>query len=159
MSKNFSLLSCLFGMLLFCGVSASAKNAVMMTQSDNTEIVFLLSAQPKVSMQGTDVVVETAKETVTCPVADGVSFKFVDYDDASVKGLEADNVAFKVSQTAIEGFNLKPNSSVAILDLAGKTLKASSTDGAGYVNLNISDLIPGVYLFNSVDKNFKFYKK
>ena len=160
MLKKLGRLGCPFLMLLMgWGFSANAQNAVKMIQAGNQETIFMLSAQPQVSIDGSSLVIETNNEKVTCNVAGGVNFEFVDSDSTAVEEIAAESSLFKISPEVVEGYNLAPDSQVMIFDIAGKCLKSVYTDPKGFVSINVADLPSGVYVFNSKDKNFKFYKK
>lgn len=159
MFKRISKLSCLMLMLLAGAFPTFAHNAVKMIHPDNKETIFLLSSQPKVSIENSSLVVESDENKVTCELNGSVRFEFLDAKESAIDEVATESLVFKVDNQAVEGGNMTPNSPVAIYDLSGKTLKAAQTDEAGYIRIDIYDLPKGVYIFNSIDKNFKFYKK
>lgn len=145
--------------LLCCFIPGKAQDAVKMIQSDGQETIFMLSQKPTVSMNGSSILIETENESVSCQIEDGIRFEFVNYGSNSLESLVENTPVFKVSQETIEAEGLTPAIPVAIYDITGKLVKSSQTDSSGNVSLNISDLSSGVYIFNSVNKNFKFYKR
>ena len=151
--------------LVFCFLSLGvafglhAQNAVKMTESDGTETFFLLTATPKVAMNGNTLSVSTSESEITCEVGEGVTFEFCDYEPGAVETIETSAPAFKLTTDHLEAYNLKPSTSVVIYDITGKMLKSSTTDDTGNAVINIADLPAGIYVVNSNSNNFKFYKK
>ena len=160
MLKKFGRHSILLWMLLLCwAIPSKAQNAVKMIETDGTETIFLLIEQPKVWMADNSLIVETDSDKISCDIAGGIRFEFCNYESDSVEGIEQSTPAFKVTPQSVEAFNLDPLKTVAIYDISGKTVKTSQSDQNGYVYFSISELPAGVYIFNSPNKNFKFYKK
>lgn len=152
-------LGALAALLLACSWSAEAQNAVKMTQADGEEVIFLLSDTPSVSFDDDSIVVTCNDEKITCDLTGGISFEFINFENSSVESIESVTPVFKVNNSFIEAANLIPGSPVIISDLSGKIMYSSYIDANGYVYVTVEDYPAGVYIFNSKDKNFKFYKK
>lgn len=138
---------------------SNAQNAVKMTQADGENTVFLLNSHPSVSIDGSEIIVETDQDKVTYVIGEGVTFEFIDYNSNSVENVTDRIPVFKVSPQSIEASGLTPGKMVSLYDASGKLLISASTDPNGNVTLEISHLPSGIYIFNSSDKNFKYYKK
>lgn len=146
--------------LLIAGSSfISAHNAVKITEPDNKETFILLNTNPKVYMENSSLVLVTENDKVVFEKMHGMCFELVNHDINGIEGIWADYVTFKVSSVCIEGFNLIPSHQVFINDITGKTMTTTNTDESGYVNISITDFPTGIYILNSKDKSFKFYKK
>ena len=146
--------------LLMCGIlPASAQNAVKMTESGGKSTIFMLSQQPKVYISSGFITIETLTDKVECDTADGVTFEFLDYDNAGIEEIGAESPIFKIGNDYLEAWNIKPFSRMEIYDVAGKKLGGATSDANGYVSVSIANLPAGIYIINSTDKNFKFYKK
>lgn len=152
--------SCILGLLFLCsGLAASAQNSVKMIESNGKETIFQLAENPKVSISDKNLLIETSNDKVTCAIGEGVRFQFL-LADAGVGEVSADNTpVFKISQVAVEASGITASSPVTVYDMAGKIVKATQSDSNGCATVNISDLPAGVYIFKTIDKNFKFYKK
>lgn len=154
-------IKCLLAMALCtgCFVTTQAYNAVKLIEANNKETVFMLQSKPRVTSSEEGLVVSTDKEKLIYDYSDGIRFEFCDYDINAVESFMEDTSAFSITQDLIQGFNLKPGTMLNLVDLAGKNIKTVKVNPAGEVVVNISELPAGVYLLNSTDKNFKFYKK
>lgn len=139
-------------------LSAVAQNAVKMTSGDDVAY-FMLSDQPSVTIEDNSIVVQTENEKVSCDLAGGVKFEFANVENNSVDRIETDAPVFKINPGFIEGYNLSGASRFEVADLSGKVLKNGKADESGYLYVSISELPGGIYIFNSKDKKFKFYKK
>ena len=160
MIKGIGRQVCLFVMsCICCWIPASAQNAVKMIQNGNQETIFMLSSTPKVTIEGEYLAVETDLDKITCDLKGGVRFEFIESDNTALEEIEAQLPVFKVNKEFIVAYNLTPLSPVNVYDVAGKSLISVKTDESGYLNISTTDLPAGVYVFNSKDKNFKFYKK
>ena len=159
MFKRISRQPLVMALLALCCLPVSAQNAVKMIESNGEETVFLLSTHPKVSLSQSVLEIKTDTDEITCDIDEGVRFELIDFEDASVNDIEEDKPVFKVSKERVEAFNLKPGSDVKLYDLTGKIMESVKTDSTGHAALDISVLPDGIYIINSSNRNFKFYKK
>ena len=160
MVNKFGKKSCILLMLILCCcISGYAQSAVKMIPSEGKEVIFQLNDSPKVYILTGELVIETDTDRVDCPIGEGVKFEFIGSDETSVEEISIGVPVFKVNGNTIEASNLTPGSPVAVIDMSGKAVRKSNVSSTGHVAVNISDLPSGVYVFNSKDKNFKFYKK
>lgn len=140
-------------------VSANAFNAVKMTDRQQKESVFYLNEHPTARLDEAGLKVFTDNGTVSLENFDGVTFELVDYNPLSVEEIDRDIVTFQLTSQYLEGRNLTGNSAVSIVDISGKIIMTEVTTPEGSVTLDISGLPGGVYVFSSVDRQFKFQKK
>ena len=153
-------ISVLFTLLACCMLPMKAFNAVKMTHPDK-ESIFLLSSNPKVSMADKTVVItsDAGDKIELDQNGKTAKFEFIDTSSTSIEEVGIDAAIFNINQSSIEGRNLTVGSTVEIYDISGKKISTNRVDETGFVNISLSELPKGVYLFNSIDKNFKFYKK
>ena len=140
-------------------VSANAFNAVKMTDRQQKESVFYLNEHPTARIDEAGLKVFTDNGTISLENFDGVTFELVDYNPLSVDEIDRDIVTFQLTSQYLEGRNLTGNSAVSIVDISGKIIMTEVTTPEGRVTLDISGLPGGVYVFSSVDRQFKFQKK
>ena len=119
----------------------------------------MLKEHPKVLAGGNVIQILTDKDKITYDVDGSVIFEFIDHADAGVNGIREDAVTFDFSGGTLECHNLKANSPIYISDIAGRIMMHKQTDESGYLFIDTTSLTPGVYIFNSQEKTFKFYKK
>lgn len=151
--------SIILGVCCFCfGSMAVAHNAVKLTQDDSTETIFLLGDRPQVTIDGNMLTITTYSDMIDVPIGEGARFDFLDYETSSVNAI-GEQAVVRLLPNMLSALNITPNSPVALTDISGKKVLSIHTDNKGNVNIDLSSLAPGVYVFNSKDKNFKFYKK
>lgn len=157
--KHFLKRGLLTVIILAGGIAANAHNAVKFTQADTNETIIMLKEHPRVSMNDGFIRLVTDSDVVEYPLNESAIFEFIDFDDAGIGSISNDTVIFRIDQNNLEAFNLRSRSQVVVTDISGKPVIKAFTDDTGSVTIRISDLAPGIYVFNSIDKNFKFYKK
>lgn len=157
--KKLLLTHCFIAGSLLGAQNVSAHNAVKLTDGDLKETILLLSHGPIVSINGNVITVETDKERIECELEGNPRFEFLDYDDAGIDAPEYGSLTFHFDSNSLKGENLKPGTQVCIVDLSGRILTVKVADAMGSVNLDISTLPVGVYIFKTNDQIYKFYKK
>lgn len=138
-------------------INAYAQNAICLTDPQGEKLFFLLNEKPTISLGDNVLRITTVNESLGLEFNGTYVCEFCDYT-SGINEVES-FITFKINDDALEGLNLKANSPVIISDLSGKVIKSQSSDGAGNVVISLSDIPSGIYIVNSPDKNFKFYKK
>lgn len=160
MSKRALLKYKAFSLLLFATFSImNGHNAVRLTQTNNAEIVFLISDHPKVGLDGTKALIVSDKDKYSYEFSEISKFEFIDYEQDAIYGVYGGSFMLKWNNNTLEGHNLKPDSHVMITDLSGRIYSNVMTDAMGSFTIDFIDLPKGVYMFISQGHTFKFYKK
>lgn len=145
--------------LLLSALPMSGHNAVKLIDKDSKETIFMLSDHPRVTFNDEIIVVRSAKEEISCDMADGTRFEFLDYDQNSIGSIPGEAVMINLTGNNLEGNLLAAGSPIRIANIAGQVFVATQTDDSGYFRISLENLAPGVYVFSSQEKIFKFYKK
>lgn len=144
--------------LFGCAFIGQAQNAIRLTDPAGQETVFLLSSNPKVTMETDGSLLVTTDTQSISLEASTYRLEFID-SNASVKSIEGPAPVFNVSSDYLEASNLEAGCPVMIYDMQGRLVKSASADQNGSLYLSLSDLLKGIYVVNSNMNKFKFYKK
>ncbi|GAB6983187.1 hypothetical protein JCM15908A_15620 [Prevotella dentasini JCM 15908] len=139
-------------------VSALAADYVKVSGKDGKATYFALSAQPKVTFEGSELVLTAGQETVNYPLTDVLTFEFAD-ETAGIGSASANggNVVFRLG-SSVRGEGLQPGSRVVVYGVNGQTIGAAVADANGSVEISLSGQT-GVFIVKSLTKTFKFIRK
>lgn len=135
-----------------------AHDAVKLIDSNNKETIFMLHDLPKARIDESKLIIETDRERLICNIETGARIEFID-TNAGINGILPDSFVFSLGGNGLDCQNLKPGSKVYLCDLAGKIITSKEVDSTGAVTIDTTTLPAGVYIFNTNEKSFKFYKK
>lgn len=147
-------------LMILCGIGiAGAHNAVKLTAGDKIETIIILQEHPKVIVEEDILTLTTDSNIIEFDWSNGARFEFVDYEYSGISNPEVNGAVFSISPETLEGRCLTPGGLISVSDMNGKTIISTKAGEDGNVAIVISELPAGVYIFNSIDKKFKFYKK
>lgn len=150
-------------MLLGTGLTALASQQEMLKVifKNGQHQSYLLSDRPKVTFDGSTMFIQSPSLQATHKIADVHKFVFEAADPASVPTVDKNECRL----TFIDGTNVileghHAGTQVVVTDINGRAVKTLTTDSSGNARIDISDLIPGVYIITTGDgKSYKIMKR
>lgn len=130
-------------------------NLIIKTKSGST-VSYSLSTRPRVTFDGTDLVLTAPDVEVKYPVDDieEISFDTV----TSIQSVKSDNLAFTISGDVIAAQGMAKGDVITITTLDGKTLSTSASSESGEAQVDISTLNHGIYVVKAGNKSYKILK-
>lgn len=159
-SKHFLLL--LFALLFVPPkiMADEAYEAIKVEEQDGRVLFYKLANHPKASFKDDGIHLKADDIEVIYPNSGTLTVTFVSSDESNaIDDTVLDGAVFNVSNEAIEGSNLTPEKPVFVYDLNGILVASTSTDAEGSFFISLANLSQGLYIFNSDNTSFKFYKK
>ena len=158
--KNYFLV--LSFMLLGIGsvkASADLYNFVVWT-SGGEQVKYSLTENPKVSHNGTSLVVTTSATSVQYDVVDVERFTIEESSPTTKLGGAVQNeteIVRKGNVLYLSGFDV--NIKVLVSDMSGKCVYMGNTDENGTMSVDLSEYETGVYVVSTNSINCKIIKK
>ena len=161
--KHFLLL--LFALLfvppkIMAEGALEAYEAIKVEEQDGSVLFYKLANHPTTYFKDDGIHFKADDTEVIYPNSGTINITFVSSPETNaIDDTVLDGALFNVSNEAIEGSNLTPEKPVFVYDLNGILVASSSTDAEGSFFISLANLSPGLYIFNSDNTSFKFFKK
>lgn len=149
-------------LLLLTVAGAWAQNAIVISQHDGTVVKFSFKENPVVSYSACELVLTTSKTSVQYPINRLKNIHF-DVDDNlggvnDAKELQSEDVRFSFRDGVIVVSGGKAGDIVNLYHLNGVVAGHFRLDCNGSVNIPTESLSAGVYIVNTKQMSFKFFK-
>ena len=136
---------------------------LVVVQTDGTQTAFALEDQPTLSFKGGDVVVASTNKQVTFSMQNVANYHFVTKNvTTGIQQVENtpqsnDELTFSPADATVSG--LKAGTRLMVFSINGQLIKTFTATEDGKVNVNLTDLVPGVYIIKTPTKSFKVMKR
>lgn len=136
---------------------------LVVLQTDGTKTEFALEDQPTLSFKDGDVVVASINKQVTFSMQNVTNYHFVTKNvTTGIQKVEntpqsTDEPTLSQADASVSG--LKAGTKLMIFSINGQLIKTLTATEEGQVNVNLTDLVPGVYIIKTPTKSFKVMKR
>ena len=136
---------------------------LVVLQTDGTKTEFALEDQPTLSFKDGDVVVASTNKQVTFSMQNVANYHFVTKNvTTGIQQVENtpqsnDEPTFSPADATVSG--LKARTRLMVFSINGQLIKTFTAAEDGKVNVNLTDLVPGVYIIKTPTKSFKVMKR
>lgn len=159
MSRTKRILLLGFILMAFT-IPASADLCVVVEQTDNTRIEFLLSDEPQISYNGVVVTIATSRTSVELPTA---QVKKVYVAEASVTGISQKEtysiVRIDITSTDINLNGLEAGSIVYAYTIDGRIINSGRANNDGTLQLSIGAIQNEIIVVKTSKQTFKLIRK
>ena len=115
--------------------------------SSGEQVNYSVSENPKVSHDGTNLVVTTSSTSVTYDVANVSKFTIGENTGVEDIAQNSTGIVKKGDTLYLSGFEV--NASVVISDISGKCVYTANTDEDGCLSIDLSDYPAGIYVVSA----------
>lgn len=138
---------------------ASADDWVLQVwQTDGQVLKIKLEDEPTTSYVDGQLVITTLTNTVSFPLENVRRYTYAEYP-SGLDMQKVANITFSNDGETITFTGLKPNTEVALYNVAGQMLRRVVADGSSRVSMTVSDLIMGVYIVKADNVTYKITKR
>ena len=152
--RRFKLFLC----AVFCALSLSGQNTLIVHQKNRESISFGFDEKPVVTFTDTELIVKTTANELQFPFDNLYRFTF-DVAGTGVDGIKDDlrsRISLDKYNVSING--AKPGLVVKIVSSDGKVIKEYETDADGNLAFSIEELSAGIYVISSESLNCRILK-
>lgn len=133
-------------------------NILKINLADGSNVTFALADKPKMGVVSNEMVIETARQTVTIKYKDLVNFTFCDSSTTGIdKTVSKETYQMKEGQMLFEG--LRAGEQVLVYNAVGIIVLQTSASADGNASVDTTHLPNGVYIARTAHSAFKFLNK
>lgn len=144
--------------LLIMGSETTLAQRLVIWQKDGTKVSYDLDERPKTTFTAEDLVITTAKATISYPLAKIQRYTY-EGGALSVKDVKTDGISISHEGDNVIVKGLTNGKSVTVYSIDGKQLKAKRSDGSDSLTLSLANLPAGVYMIKADEITYKFLKQ
>lgn len=135
------------------------KQALMLELTDGSCVAYYLETRPKVSFNGTDLVLSASDVEVSYPFDKVRKYTFEMADPSSVSSPSGDGSSVQVLAEGVRFSGLPAGSEVAVYTADGRKVSSLRADADGSCRVSLSTMPAGVYVISYGKCNLKMMKR
>lgn len=161
MKIGFIRLLVLSGFLTDTAVSVAEdlKQALMLELMDGSRVAYYLETRPKVSFNGTDLVLSASDVEVSYPFDKVRKYTFEMADPSSVSSPSGDGSSVQVLAESVRFSGLPAGSEVTVYTADGRKVSLLRADADGGCRVSLATMPAGVYVISYGKCNLKMMKR